>query len=85
MVRESMPLFVKDAMWAAGSPMAGEDSLDDQDLQQLEEPTQAAGAAGRLLTHGGPQRVALGGYGSSQYSMLTPVAEGFTTSPIPEE
>jgi hypothetical protein len=45
-----------------------------------------AAAAGRLLAHGGPQRVtAMGGFGGSQLNPLTPVAEGFVASPIPEE
>lgn len=45
----------------------------------------AAAAAGRLLAHGGPQRVTMGGFSSSQLNPLTPVAEGFVASPIPEE
>lgn len=71
-----------------------EDSLDDQDMQQLAggHLTSAALAAGgaaaaaaagsRLLAHGGPQRVTFGGFGGNP---LTPVAEGFVASPIPEE
>ena len=91
MVRESIPLFLSDPSRAVGSSLMVEDSLDDQDMQQLTggallagQAAAAAGAAGRLLAHGGPQRVALG-FGSSQHNPLTSVAEGFVTSPIPEE
>jgi len=99
MVRESIPLFVSDPSRAVGSALVVEDSLDDQDMQQLTGEgglsagqvagmaaagAAAAGVAGRLLAHGGPQRVTVG-FGGSQLNPLTPVAEGFLTSPIPEE
>lgn len=99
MVRESIPLFVSDPSRAVGSALVVEDSLDDQDMQQLTGEggmsagqvagmaaagAAAAGLAGRLLAHGGPQRVTVG-FGGSQLNPLTPVAEGFLTSPIPEE
>lgn len=98
MVRESMPLFVSDPSRAVGSALAVEESLEDQDLQQLVGGPQlavagaaaaaaAAAASSRLLSHGGPQRVAVGQLGANSLMLnpLTPVAEGFTTSPIPEE
>lgn len=91
MVRESIPLFLSDPSRAMGAALVVEDSLDDQDMQQLTggallagQAAAAAGAAGRLLAHGGPQRVAVG-FGGSQLNPLTSVAEGFATSPIPEE
>jgi hypothetical protein len=89
---------MSDPSRALGSNLLVEDSLDDQDMQLLTSGTAAAagaaaavGAAGaaaaaaasRLLAHGGPQRVALGFSGG--LNPLTPVAEGFGTSPIPEE
>lgn len=94
-VRESIPLFMSDPSRALGSNLLVEDSLDDQDMQMLTSGTAAgaaaaagaagaaAAAAGRLLALGGPQRVALGFSGG--LNPLTPVAEGFGTSPIPEE
>ncbi|KAF6250414.1 hypothetical protein COO60DRAFT_1705940 [Scenedesmus sp. NREL 46B-D3] len=97
-VRESMPLFLADPSRAMGSPLAlqpGEESLDDQDMQQLSAGNAYKGSSGyggtRLLTHGGPQRVSLGGSGpaggSSFLSSLEPVEEASFTSagsPTPE-
>jgi hypothetical protein len=102
MVRESIPLFLADPNRAVGGALIVEDSLDDQDMQQLVGGSHlsaaqaaalaaaggaaaAAAASSRLLAHGGPQRVELGGFSGSRLIPLTPVAEGFVTSPIPEE
>jgi hypothetical protein len=72
-----------------GGPLVVEDSLDAQDMQELEAgvpadgtadgTAPAAGGSTRLLAHGGPQRVAL----ASTLGGLTPVQEKW--SPIPEE
>jgi hypothetical protein len=100
LVRESMPLFLADPSRAMGSPLAlqpGEESLDDQDMQQLSAGNAYRGSSGggyggtRLLSHGGAQRVSLGGSGlaggSSFMSSLEPVEEASFNSagsPIPE-
>lgn len=102
LVRESMPLFLNDPSRAMGSPLAlqpGDESLDDQDMQQLSAGSDYRGSSGgsyggtRLLSHGGAQRVSLGGSGlsgggSSFQSSLAPVAEASfgssAGSPVPE-
>lgn len=90
-VRESMPLFLADPSRAMGSPVALEDeSLDDQDMQQIgSRPAQHAAASNRLslLSHGGAQRVAVGQFGGFASSLWKPVDSSLTSagSPIPEE